>query len=174
MCTRTLKRRCHKANYQYSVVGFFMQKNRERIESLEEMTAKEYLNQVRNLESKMKILKEEIDTLREMVVSTGAIQQGERVLSSGTQDKMAETICKINEKECEWNDLMREFALARANVIINIQKLNNPEYEQILYKRYCQSKKWEEIALEMNISYRHVLRLHGYALKDIEPVLNVS
>lgn len=172
MCTRTLKRRCHKANYQYSVVGFFMQKNRERIEILEEMTAKEYLNQVRNLESKMKILKEEIDTLREMVVSTGAIQQGERVLSSGTKDKMAETICKINEKECEWNDLMREFALARANVIINIQKLNNPEYEQILYKRYCQSKKWEEIALEMNYTYQWICKLHGRALLELDKILN--
>jgi hypothetical protein len=149
-----------------------MQKNRERNESLEEMTAKEYLNQVRNLESKMKILKEEIDTLREMVVSTGAIQQGERVLSSGTQDKMAETICKINKKECEWNDLMREFALARANVIINIQKLNNPEYEQILYKRYCQSKKWEEIALEMNYTYQWVCKLHGRALLELDKVLN--
>lgn len=149
-----------------------MQKNRERNESLEEMTAKEYLNQVRNLESKMKILKEEIDTLREMVVSTGASQQGERVLSSGTQDKMAETICKINEKECEWNDLMREFALARANVIINIQKLNNPEYEQILYKRYCQSKKWEEIALEMNYTYQWVCKLHGRALLELDKVLN--
>ena len=149
-----------------------MQKNRERNESLEEMTAKEYLNQVRNLESKMKILKEEIDTLREMVVSTGAIQQGERVLSSGTQDKTAETICKINEKECEWNDLMREFALARANVIINIQKLNNPEYEQILYKRYCQSKKWEEIALEMNYTYQWVCKLHGRALLELDKVLN--
>ena len=53
-----------------------MQKNIERIESLEEMTAKEYLNQVRNLESKMKILKEEIDTLREMVVSTGTGREG--------------------------------------------------------------------------------------------------
>lgn len=136
------------------------------------MTAKEYLNQVRNLESKMKILKEEIDTLREMVVSTGAIQQGERVLSSGTQDKMAETICKINEKECEWNDLMREFALARANVIINIQKLNNPEYEQILYKRYCQSKKWEEIALEMNYTYQWVCKLHGRALLELDKILN--
>lgn len=136
------------------------------------MTTKEYLNQVRNLESKMKILKEEIDTLREMVVSTGAIQQGERVLSSGTQDKMAETICKINEKECEWNDLMREFALARANVIINIQKLNNPEYEQILYKRYCQSKKWEEIALEMNYTYQWVCKLHGRALLELDKVLN--
>jgi hypothetical protein len=139
---------------------------------VEEMTAKEYLMQVRNLESKMKILKEEIDTLREMVVSTGAIQQGERVLSSGTQDKMAETICKINEKECEWNDLMREFALARANVIINIQKLNNPEYEQILYKRYCQSKKWEEIALEMNYTYQWVCKLHGRALLELDKVLN--
>lgn len=128
--------------------------------------------QVRNLESKMKILKEEIDTLREMVVSTGATQQGERVLSSGTQDKMAETICKINEKECEWNDLMREFALARANVIINIQKLNNPEYEQILYKRYCQSKKWEEIALEMNYTYQWVCKLHGRALLELDKVLN--
>lgn len=137
-----------------------------------EMTAKKYLMQVRNLESKMKILKEEIDTLREMVVSTGAIQQGERVLSSGTQDKMAETICKINEKECEWNDLMREFALARANVIINIQKLNNPEYEQILYKRYCQSKKWEEIALEMNYTYQWVCKLHGRALLELDKVLN--
>lgn len=145
---------------------------RRETESVEEMTAKEYLMQVRNLESKMKILKEEIDTLREMVVSTGAIQQGERVLSSGTQDKMAETICKINEKECEWNDLMREFALARANVIINIQKLNNPEYEQILYKRYCQSKKWEEIALEMNYTYQWVCKLHGRALLELDKVLN--
>lgn len=139
-----------------------------------EMTAKEYLNQVRNLESKMKMLKEEIDTLREMVVSTGAVQQQERVMSSGAQDKMAETICKINEKEDDWNNLMREFALARAEVIISIQKLNNTDYEQILYKRYCQSKKWEEIAIEMHMSYRHVLRLHGYALKDIETVINAS
>lgn len=137
-----------------------------------EQTAKEYLNQVRNLETKMKILKEEIDTLREMVVSTGAVQQQERVMSSGAQDRMAETICKINEKEEEWNQLMREFALARAEVIISIQKLNNTDYEQILYKRYCQSKKWEEIAMEMNYSYQWVCKLHGRTLLEIEKVIN--
>ena len=135
-----------------------------------EMTAKEYLNQVRNLESKMKMLKEEIDTLREMVVSTGAVQQQERVMSSGAQDKMAETICKINEKEDDWNNLMREFALARAEVIISIQKLNNTDYEQILYKRYCQSKKWEEIAMEMNYSYRWILKVHGRALEEFRKI----
>lgn len=137
-----------------------------------EQTAKEYLNQVRNLETKMKILKEEIDTLREMVVSTGAVQQEERVMSSGVQDRMAETICKINEKEEEWNNLMREFALTRAEVIISIQKLNNSDYEQILYKRYCQGKKWEEIALDMNYSYQWVCKLHGRALLEIEKIIN--
>ena len=139
---------------------------------MEEITAKEYLNQVRNLETKMKILKEEIDTLRELVVSTGAVQQQERVMSSGAQDRMAETICKINEKEEEWNELMREFALTRAEVIISIQKLNNSDYEQILYKRYCQSKKWEEIALELNYSYQWVCKLHGRALLEIEKIIN--
>ena len=139
---------------------------------MEEITAKEYLNQVRNLETKMKILKEEIDTLREMVVSTGAVQQQERVMSSGAQDRMAETICKINEKEEEWNELMREFALTRAEVIISIQKLNNSDYEKILYKRYCQSKKWEEIALELNYSYQWVCTLHGRALLEIEKIIN--
>lgn len=137
-----------------------------------EKDTKEYLNQVRNLETKMKILKEEIDTLREMVVSTGAVQQEERVMSSGAQDRMAETICKINEKEEEWNNLMREFALTRAKVIISIQKLNNSDYEQILYKRYCQGKKWEEIALDMNYSYQWVCKLHGRALLEIEKIIN--
>ncbi len=139
---------------------------------MEEITAKEYLNQVRNLETKMKILKEEINTLRELVVSTGAVQQEERVMSSGAQDRMAETICKINEKEEEWNQLMREFALTRAEVIISIQRLNNSDYEQILYKRYCQSKKWEEIALELNYSYQWVCKLHGRALLEIEKIIN--
>ena len=139
---------------------------------MEEITAKEYLNQVRNLETKMKILKEEIDTLRELVVSTGAVQQEERVMSSGAQDRMAETICKINEKEEEWNQFMREFALTRAEVIISIQRLNNSDYEQILYKRYCQGKKWEEIALDMNYSYQWVCKLHGKTLLEIEKIIN--
>ena len=151
-------------------LGYCMYKLGQEEYKEEEMTAKEYLNQVRNLESKMKMLKEEIDTLREMVVSTGAVQQEERVMSSGAQDKMAETICKINEKEDDWNNLMREFALARAEVIISIQKLNNTDYEQILYKRYCQSKKWEEIAMEMNYSYRWILKLHGRALEEFRKI----
>ena len=175
MCTRTLKRRCHKANYQYSVIGFFMQKNRERIGKVTEVNkAKEYLLQVSRAEHRIKRLKEEILTLQELVTSTSAISQGERVISSTSQDKMADTICTIEEKIEEWNIEVRTLVEVRAEVMAVISKVSNEVCREILYKRYCQSKKWEEIAIEMDMSYRHTTRLHGMGLQEIEKLMNVS
>ena len=128
MCTRTLKRRCHKANYQYSVVGFFMQKNRERIGKVTEVNkAKEYLLQVSRAEHRIKRLQEEIQTLQELVTSTSAISQGERVISSTSQDKMADTICTIEERIEEWNTEVRKLVEIRAEIMTtNMQTVYMP------------------------------------------------
>mgnify|MGYP001703267788 CR=1 FL=1 len=129
--------------------------------------AKEYLLQVSRAEHRIKRLQEEIQTLQELVTSTSAISQGERVISSTSQDKMADTICTIEEKIEEWNIEVRKLV----EIMTTISKLSNEEYRGILYKRYCQSKKWEEIALEMGISYRHTTRLHGLGLQEIEKII---
>ena len=62
------------------------------------ITAKEYLGQVRQLSDRIKMLQEEIRNLKELSVCIGAIQQGEKVISSTSGDKMADTICLIDEK----------------------------------------------------------------------------
>ena len=140
------------------MVGFFVQKNRERIGKVTEVNkAKEYLLQVSRAEHRIKRLQEEIQTLQELVTSTSAISQGERVISSTSQDKMADTICTIEERIEEWNT-----------------KLNNTDHREILYKRYCQSKTWEVIACELDYSYRWILKLHGRALLEIEKFLKCS
>ena len=60
------------------MVGFFVQKNRERIGKVTEVNkAKEYLLQVSRAEHRIKRLQEEIQTLQELVTSTSAISQGE-------------------------------------------------------------------------------------------------
>ena len=133
--------------------------------------AKEYLLQVSRAEHRIKRLQEEIQTLQELLTSTSAISQGERVISSTSQDKMADTICTIEEKIEEWNIEVRKLVEIRAEIMTTISKLSNEEYRGILYKRYCQSKKWEEIALEMEISYRHTTRLHGLGLQEIEKII---
>lgn len=139
-----------------------------------EQTAKEYLKQVGNIELQIKELQDEIKRLKELAVSIGALNCDEKVLSSGAQDKMANTICEIDEKVGELDGKIKEFTAIRGQVMSTIHKMQNIEYEQILYKRYCLMKTWEKIAIEMNISYRHVLRLHGFALIEIEKILNVS
>lgn len=138
--------------------------------------AKEYLLQINRTERRINRLKEEIQTLQELVTSTSAISQGQRVISSSSQDKMADTICTIEEKIEEWNIEVRTLTQVRAAVINTLSKISNEECREVLYKRYCQTKncqlkKWEEIAIEMGISYRHAIRLHGIGLQIIENLI---
>ncbi len=136
------------------------------------ITAKEYLGQVRHMEMQIRDLQDEIKRLKELAVGISALNCDEKVLSSVSQDKMANTVCEIDEKVRELDEKIKEFTAIRGQVMSTIHKMQNIEYEQILYKRYCLMKKWEEIALEMNYSYQWVCKLHGRALKEIEKLLN--
>ena len=130
------------------------------------MTAKEYLAQVRHIKNRIAIMQEEIKTLKELSVSMGAMQQGEKVISSISGDKMADTICLIDEKMNTYASMIREFTLT----IISIQKVKNAEYAKLLYKKYCKLEHWEQIAIDMGYSYRYTLKMHGKALEEFRAV----
>ena len=42
----------------------------------------------------------------------------------------------------------------------------------LLYQRYFQYKEWEEIAVDIGMTYRNVYRLHGRALLSFENKLS--
>ena len=138
------------------------------------ITAKEYLGQVRQLSDRIKMLQEEIRNLKELSVSIGAIQQGEKVMSSTSGDKMADTICLIDEKIEEYEGLVKKFTMTRAKVFKDIGKIDNVVYQQILYQKYCALKKWEQIATDMGYGYRWLLRLHGRALEEFRQVTGLK
>ncbi len=141
----------------------------ERINSSNE--AKEYLQQVRKAKLHISSLQEEIETMKELAVSIGSISQDEKVMSSVSQDKMADIICKIEDRVAELKTKMTEYIQLRAEIMAAISKVDNDDYQQILYKRYCQMKKWEEIALEMSYTYQWVCKLHRRALEEIREIL---
>ena len=41
----------------------------------------------------------------------------------------------------------------------------------LLTKRYLNFEKWEKIAVDLNYSWRQVMRLHGQALRAAEPLI---
>ena len=141
----------------------------ERINSSNE--AKEYLQQVRKAKLHISSLQEEIETMKELAVSIGSISQDEKVMSSVSQDKMADIICKIEDRVAELKTKMTEYIQLRAEIMATISKVDNDDYQQILYKRYCQLKKWEEIALDMSYTWRWAIKLHGRALDEISIII---
>lgn len=56
-------------------------------------------------------------------------------------------------------------------IIAVIHKLNNSDWERVLYLRYMSDKDYEEIAEAMGYSVSHVMRLRREALNKIEQIM---
>ena len=49
-----------------------------------------------------------------------------------------------------------------------IERMEDENEKDVLTYRYLRGMKWEDIAVKMNIGYRHILRIHGKALEDFK------
>ena len=50
-------------------------------------------------------------------------------------------------------------------------EVGNPDYRLLLELRYLQGLTWEQIAKKMHYSWRHIIRLHGKALLQMQDVM---
>ena len=52
----------------------------------------------------------------------------------------------------------------RKEIFEIINQVKQPEYKQILHKRYIQGEKWEDISEELAYELQHIHRLHKKAI----------
>ena len=129
------------------------------------MNAKQYLNQLRTLESVIRARKGQLERLRkEQTFLPGISYDSDRVQTSANHDPM-----KPSDRLL---DLEREIAAKiefaermRSRIIDEIESLQNPLYVSVLLNRYIHEKKFEVIACDMGYSYVYVTHLHGEALQ---------
>jgi DNA-directed RNA polymerase specialized sigma subunit len=76
-------------------------------------------------------------------------------------DRIAEYDEQIQQKILELLETKSEIKAA-------IAKVEDGKLRCVLLKHYIDGEKWEKIALDMNYSYMHVTRLHGYALNAVQ------
>ena len=60
----------------------------------------------------------------------------------------------------------------KSEILRTIMKLSDRRQRLVLMEYYVEMKTWEQVAVDMNYSYMHITRIHGYALKAIQEVLN--
>ena len=132
-----------------------------------EKSSKKYLRQIRLFDICIRQKEAELAAMRSELENMSAAVTGERVQTSA-KDKMSEKVSHIVDLEAMIIQDKEKFLRMKDRIINEIQGLDNSVYVDILYKRYVEYKQLEEIAVEMNYSYRQVLRLHGFALQEFK------
>lgn len=130
------------------------------------MTAKQYLSQIRHLDTRINQRIREKELLQQEALSTGAIRYDkDRVQTSpdGTPRQL-KLIEKAADMEAEINAMVDQMIDVRHIIIEQIQNLPDHRYVQILFKRYVEYKTFEQIAVDMSYTYKWVCDLHGAAL----------
>ena len=132
------------------------------------LTAKQYLNQLRVIDTKINQKMEELADLMTAATSTGAIDYSKDRVQTSPQNAQENRICKYVDLDAEINREIDEFVDIKHRVTKEIQELNVDYYIKILFKVYVQYKTVKDAANEIGLSYQYVRDLHKKALEAFE------
>lgn len=140
------------------------------------MTAKEYLNQIRKLEAQIRMYDEGIRKAREELVTLRSPWPDGQPHGSGDKSdpvgeqaaKLADILMRLEEEQLKTRT---KLWLRRMEIIEQIGKMDDGILVSVLFSRYVDCKAWEQIAVDMGYSYRHIVRLHGEALAKFKKIM---
>lgn len=132
---------------------------------------KKYLQQIRLYDSHINTKLEDLHQLKEMVTKITPTLKDDVVSGGGNQDKLGDAVTKIVDLEEEVNRDIDRYVNAKQKISNTLEKISDPDQLQVLHKRYVQYKTWEQIACEMNMSYRNVCYIHGKGLQSVNQIL---
>ncbi len=135
------------------------------------MRAKEYLRQLEKLDSMIENKLIERQRWRDLATDTTAAIRGERVQSSGNQQRMESAIVSMIELEREIDACIDRLVDTRRDVISVIEQLNATEYD-LLHKIYVQHIPIYDVAAKSDKSYSWTTTVHGRALKNVQNILD--
>lgn len=139
------------------------------------MTAKEYLQQIKELNDVITNKKVELYQLECLATSITAPPDREAVKTSNISDKVGSCATKIVQLEEEIEQAISAYLEARSErmaIIDRVRVMNHNRYI-VLFKCYVEYKPLTDIAKEMHLSYDYVREVHIKALRDVAEIMNI-
>lgn len=137
------------------------------------MKAINYLKQIKFMDSNIDIHEQELESLTALATKTTSVMGGERVQESGSQQKMADCVVKIVSLQDQITREIDRFIDYKQDAIRMIQIACDADCIKLIHKRYFQYKTWEQIAVEMDFTYKWVsCGLHQRALSQLQKKLD--
>ncbi|HCS74126.1 MAG TPA: hypothetical protein DIW17_09650 [Clostridiales bacterium] len=132
------------------------------------MSPKEYLSQAYRIDQRINSKLEQVVSLREL--ATKATSTLSDMPSSGTRNihSMEGIIAKMVDLETEINKDIDTLVDLKREIVSLIKQIQNTEYQTLLELRYLCFKTWEQIAVDLGYSSKHVFYLHDKAVALIQ------
>jgi DNA-directed RNA polymerase specialized sigma subunit len=127
------------------------------------LTTKEWLSRATNIDKEIGRLLRERRAAWDRAVSVTSRLNANNV--SGTKDphKYDTLVAYENLIDAKVDEL---YAI-KQEIMAAINNVQDSTLRALLTERYINGKKWEQIAIDLNYSWRQIIRLHGRALQEI-------
>ena len=133
---------------------------------------KQYLLRYRQAERDVQLLMEEKERLLALATKVTPSYSGE-AKGSGSGSRVESAAEKIIQCEEEINRAIDCAVDLRSEIKGAIATVPDWKLREILTRRYILGQKWEQVAWEMSMEFRWVLRLHGMAIAELTIVDHV-
>lgn len=132
------------------------------------MTAKEYLNRIRFISAGLRVKEQELQQLESDLYAIQSVDTSRDRIDGGIPVSMADKVARIRDMQIvinkEWDQLLDMRKEARDQIM----QLEDGRFRAVLTERYLNNKRWEQIAVDMNYTYRNIIKIHGKALQQFE------
>ena len=132
---------------------------------------KAYLHRIELYDAHINNKIQEINNLRSLATKITAAMDQVPVSGSGNQDKLGDAVARIVDLQVEVNAKVDAYVDLKRQVGDVLEHLQDADQVKVLHKRYFEYKPWEQIACEMNCSFRNVCYIHGKALQAVGEIL---
>ena len=112
----------------------------------------------------MKQTEKELNEIRADILTLRASSLSEHVSgskNSDTADKYIRLESYMEKVNAEWDKLI-DMRNAAKDLI---GAMPDPMHRAVLYARYINGQRWEDIAMDMHYSWKGIFKLHGQALR---------
>lgn len=130
------------------------------------MTAKEYLLQLDTLRDEIESTNLALEKIFTEASGIKAITYDKDKVQASPSNHAENFMVRLAELGDEYARMQMSYKLERDKRIAMINGLPKKEHRKVLRKRYVDGKTFEEIAVALHYTYRHVTRLHGSALQE--------
>ena len=134
-------------------------------------SAKEFLSKARKIETIIRNKNAEREQWRAIAKAVTTNPDGERVMSSSSQQKMASAVERYADLDREIEEKITELLTEWKDIINTIEELETVEYD-LLHKVYIQGFTLKELAITTGNSESWATTTHGRALQNLQSILD--